>query len=85
MKDIIEMVGRGEEGRDEEGRGRKSGEGVGQKGIGESYRIEEMRWEGKMREGNIGEDERACDLPGKAYRQCTIQDSLEPISSTNKR
>ena len=34
----------------------KSGESVGKKGIGESYRIEEMRWEGKMREGNIEED-----------------------------
>ena len=63
----------------------KSGESVGKKGIGERYKIDEMRWEGKMRKGNIGEDERACDLPGKVYRQCTIQDSLEPISSANDR
>ena len=38
-----------------------------------------------MREGNIEEDERVCDLPGKVYRQCTIQDSREPISSANDR
>ena len=38
-----------------------------------------------MREGNIEEDERACDLPGKVYKQCTIQDSQEPISSTHDR
>ena len=38
-----------------------------------------------MRERNIGEDERACDLPGKVCRQCTIQDSLEPVSSANDR
>ena len=44
-----------------------------------------MKWEGKMRERNIGEDERACDLPGKVYKQCTIQDFQEPISSTNDR
>ena len=33
----------------------------------------------------MGEDERACDLPGKACRQCTIQGSREPISSANDR
>ena len=43
-----------------------------------------MRWEGKMREGKIGED-KGCDLPGKVCRQCTIQGSQEPISSANDR